>query len=116
MINKYIYKKNLEKLNLTKAELLDLKKELRDDTICYGPFVKGNKMCPTTTALNIKLKVGKFKDGGMVSKKLKEMGLDKTTLMLFYLTFDLPSMVSQKFFVRKLKEFRNVVEDLANEK
>ena len=116
MINKYIYKKNLEKLNLTKAELLELKKELREDNICYGPFVKGNKMCPTTTALNIKLKVGKFKDNNVVSKKLKEIGINKITLMLFYLTFDLPAMVSHKFFTRKLRDFRKVVDELIHEK
>jgi len=116
MINKYIYKRNLEKLNLTKAELLDLKKELREDNICVGPFVKGNKMCPNTTALSIKLKVGKFKENKTVSKKLKEMGINKTTLMLFYLTFDLPAMVSHKFFVRKLGDFREVVDELVNEK
>jgi len=116
MINKYIYKKNLKKLNLSKSELLDLKKALREDNICYGPFVKDNKMCPTTTALSIKLKFSKLKNNYIVSKKLKEMGINKTTLIPFYLTFDLPAMVSHKFFVRKLKDFRKVVDDLINEK
>ena len=77
MINKYIYKKILEKMNLSKAELLKLKKELREDNICYGPFVKDNKMCPTTTALSIKLKVDKFRNNYIVSKKLKEIGIKK---------------------------------------
>ena len=112
MINKYIYKKILEKMNLSKGELLKLKKELREDNICYGPFVKGNKMCPTTTALSIKLKVDKFRNNHIVSKKLKEMGIKKTTLMLYYLTFDFPAMVSHKFFKRKLIDFREVVDCL----
>ena len=116
MINKYIYKKILEKMNLSKAELLKLKKELREDNICYGPFVKDNKMCPTTTALSIKLKVDKFRNNYIVSKKLKEIGIKKITLMLYYLTFDFPAMVSHKFFKRKLKDFREVVEFLVNKK
>ena len=115
MINKYIYKKNLERLNLTKSELLKLKQELKEDRVCYGPFVKGNKMCPTTTALSIKLKVGKF-NNKVVSKKLREIGISRIMLILFYLTFDVPSMISHKFFSRKLGDFRKVVEDLISEK
>ena len=116
MINRYIYKNLLKKINLSKAELLKLKKELREDNICYGPFVKGNKMCPTTTALSVKLKVARFKNGEMVSRKLKEEDVSKTMLMLFYLTFDLPSMISHKFFTRKLRDFRKIVDDLIKEK
>jgi len=116
MINKYIYKKILEKMDLSKAELLKLKKELREENICYGPFIKRNKMCPTTTALSIKLRVSKFKDNSAVSKKLKEIGINKATLMLYYLTFDFPAMVSHKFFKRKLRDFREVMDLLVKEK
>ena len=116
MINRYIYKKLLKKINLSKVELLNLKKELREDSICYGPFVKGDKMCPTTTALSIKLKIGKFRNNHIVRKKLKERGINKLILVLFYLTFDIPAMISYKFFKSKLRDFRKVVDELVNEK
>ena len=111
MINKYIYKKILEKVNLSKDQLAKLKRKLTEDNICHGPFVQGNKMCPTTTALSIKLKK-KFKNNNKVSSKLREIGISKPLLMLFYITFDIPAMMSQGFFKRKLKDFKEFIDDL----
>jgi len=68
MLATYIYRKILERINLSKKELLLLKKKLRKENICRGPFIKGDKMCPTTTALSIKVKAGKFKDNAIVSR------------------------------------------------
>jgi len=69
-------------------------------------------MCPTTTALGIKLKK-KFKDNTQVSSKLREIGINKSLSMLFYITFDIPAMISHKFFKRKLKDFREITDELS---
>ena len=99
-------------MDLSKKELLNLKKELKEENICSGPFVKNNKMCPTTTALSIKLKAGKFKNGEFVSKKLKELDISKLRLSIFYLTFDLPAMISQKYFRKCLINFQKAIDVL----
>jgi|SRR3989344_1909396 len=111
MASKYLYKKILKKLNLNKKELLLLKKKLKDGNICAGPFVEGRKMCPNTTALSIKLKK-KFKDNNVVSKNLKKLGVSKIYLWLFYITFDIPSMLSKSFFGRKVDDLREAVGEL----
>jgi len=111
MLVKYIYKEILGKIDLSKKELLKLRPKLNEENICCGPFVKSGKMCPTTTALSIKLD-SKFRDNRIVSKKLKEIGVSRRTLMLFYLTFDLPAMVSNTFFMQRLKNLREVVDEL----
>jgi len=116
MIAAYIYRKVLEKLDLSKKDLQKLKNELKEEKICCGPFLKNDKMCPTTTALSIKLKAGKFKNSEIVSEKLRELGISKSRLYLFYLIFDLPAMISHKFFKRKLRDFRKVVDCLVKEK
>ena len=113
MIGIYIYRKILERINLSKKELLKLKNKLIEENICCGPFLKNNKMCPTTTALSIKLKK-KFNEKNVVRKNLKEIGVSKVMLLLFYLTFDLPSIISHKFFIQRLKEFRKLIDDLIN--
>jgi len=46
-------------------------------------------MCPTTTALG------------------------RLLLILFYLAFDIPSMMSRRIFVKKLAQLRGVVEEMA---
>lgn len=112
MIAAYIYRKILEKLDLSKKDLQKLKNYLNERNICYGPFVKGNKMCPTTIALSIKLRTRKFKNNKIVNEKLKELGIDKLKLYLFYLTFDLPAMFSQKYFTNCLRNFQKVADTL----
>ena len=111
MISKYIYKKILKKISLNKKELLLLKKKLKGDNICAGPFVHNNKMCPNTTALSIKLK-RKFKDNNVVSKNFKQLGVSKIYLWLFYITFDIPSLLSKSFFEKKLDDLREAVDEL----
>lgn len=115
MIGANIYKKILMKMNLSKNELLILKKKLTGRNICYGPFVKDGKMCPTTTALSIKLKKVRFEKNRDVSKNLRKIGINKLYLWLFYITFDLPAMVSRKFFKNRLRDFRKVVDDLISQ-
>ncbi|MBI3622995.1 hypothetical protein HY212_02860 [Candidatus Pacearchaeota archaeon] len=111
MMLKYIYKKILKKISLSKKDLLLLNKKLYKRNICYGPFVQNSKMCPNTTALNIKLK-RKFKDNNIVSSHFKKLGVSKIYLWLFYITFDIPAMLSNKYFERKLKELRETVDEL----
>lgn len=72
-------------------------------------------MCPATTALSIKLKVDNFKNNRTVSKGLKELGVSGGILKLYYLTFDLPAMISERFFVKSLRDFQKVVDTLIRE-
>lgn len=116
MIAAYIYRRILERIDLSKSDLQKLRKKLRKENICCGPFLKNGKMCPTTTALSIKLRARKFKSNKIVSKKLKELGIGGTLLKLFYLTFDLPAMFSQKFFDNSLRDFQKVVDSLIKER
>lgn len=116
MISDYIYRKILERIGLSRKELYTLRNRLREENICYGPFVKNGKMCPTTTALSIKLKVGTFKENAIVRRRLKEADIPKYLLILFYLSFDIPSMLSHSFFVHRLREFRSVVDDIIEKK
>ena len=99
-------------MSLSKSELLILKKKLTERNICYGPFVKDGKMCPTTTALSIKSKKVRFEKNRDVSKNLKKLGINKLYLWLFYITFDLPAMISRKFFKNRLRDLREVADNL----
>ena len=73
---KWIYKKILEKINLSKNELLLLRQKLKKEDISYGPFIQDKKMCQTTTALSIKM--GKrFKEDREVIKALNKIGINK---------------------------------------
>lgn len=58
-----IYRKMLCKLALNDKQLGQLLLQLKGNNICAGPFIKGKKMCPNTTALSIKLGRGNFLDG-----------------------------------------------------
>lgn len=112
MISKFIYKKILLQLKLTKPELRSLRAALLPDKIACGPFIKGEKMCPTTTALSIKLGHKKFSSNNEVAKLLRKAGVSKLILFAFYLSFDLPSMLSSKILERNLKQLEETVEQL----
>lgn len=49
------YKKILKKLDLSTDQLHELRNTLQPKKICSGPFIQGEKMCPNTTALALKL-------------------------------------------------------------
>ena len=82
------------------------------DKIACGPFIKREKMCPTTTALKIKLGHKKFLSNNEVAKLLKKAGVSKLILFAFYLSFDLPSMLFRKIFLKKLDQLKLVVDEL----
>jgi len=110
MIQKWVYKKILEKINLSKNELLFLKQKLKKENISHGPFIQNKKMCPTTTALSIKIGK-KFRKNGEVVKALNEIGINKPLLWLFYISYDLPSNISTKFFEKNLSDLKDVIND-----
>jgi hypothetical protein len=70
-------------------------------------------MCPNTTALSIKENGKRFADADEVRANLKAHGIGKPELWLFYLIFDLPSMVSNRYFEKSLKSLRESVRDLS---
>ena len=108
MIQKWVYRKNLEKINLSKNKLLLLRQKLKKENISHGPFIQNKKMCPTTTALSIKM--GKiFKENREVVKALNEIGINKPLLWLFYIFYDIPSNISTKFFEKNLSDLRAVI-------
>ena len=111
MILKWTYRKILEKINLSKNELLLLRQKLKKENISHGPFIQDKKMCPTTTALSIKM--GKrFRENREVVKSLNEIGINKPLLWLFYISYDIPSNISTKFFEKNLSDLRAVINDL----
>ena len=109
MILRWIYRKILEKINLSKNELLLLRQNLKKENISHGPFIQGIKMCPTTTALSIKMEK-RFKEDREVVKALNEIGINKPLLWLFYISYDLPSNISTKFFEKNLSDLRIVID------
>lgn len=108
----FLYKTILRRLKLSRPELLQLKELLTEEHICCGPFISGSKMCPTTTALNLRLGPAATKDSKTITNHLKRLGIGSWLLIPFYLTFDLPSMISRKIFLKKLEQLRDVVEEL----
>lgn len=111
-LSSFIYRKILNKINLSKEDLSSLKKNLTTKNICAGPFVKEGKMCPVTTAASIKLKVERFKDKEIVRKSLLKLGVSNSYLKFYYVVFDIPAMFSKNFFRNRLKEFRKMTDDL----
>ena len=108
MIRKWVYRRILGKINLSKNELLLLRQDLKKEKISHGPFIQDKKMCPTTIALSIKM--GKrFNEDREIVKALKEVGINKSLLWLFYISYDLPSKISTKFFEKNLSDLRAVI-------
>ena len=68
-------------------------------------------MCPTTTALSIKMRK-RFKENREVAKALNEIGINKSHLWFFYIYYDLPSNVSAKLFEKNLSSLRTVVDEV----
>ena len=113
---KALYKRILKKLNLSKDQLMVLKERLASRNICKGPFLRDGKMCPNTTALAIREGREKFQKADEVMELLKRYHIGRTELWIFYALFDIPAMVSERFFKKALKDMRNAVDDLIREK
>lgn len=108
---KALYKKILKKLGLTREELLLLKEKLSPENICKGPFIKDNKMCPNTTALAIKTN-RKFANSLEILEIFKKYKISRHELWLFYLQFDIPSKISERFFKHSLENMKEGINEL----
>lgn len=113
---KLLYKRIIRKLNLSVNQLKELKDKLALENICKGPFVQGEKNCPNTTALAIKEGRGRFQESSEVKKLLKQRGVNNIELWTFYLLFDMPALISERFFKKALSSMRTVVNELIQEK
>lgn len=113
MLYESIYKRILLKINLSKNDLLELKRMLNVKNTCSGPFIEKNKMCPVTNALALKNNIDIFKSKDKVHKQLKKYNINKLELYLFYLFFDLPTIFSRNLFKKGLNNLKEVVNGLA---
>ncbi len=108
------YKKILRKINLSSDQLEILKNRLQPMNICSGPFIKGEKMCPNTTALSLKVDE-KLSDKNRVRELLNQYGISNLELILFYIVFDIPAMISDSLFEKSLVVLRNSVDEIIKE-
>jgi len=111
---KSLYKKMIRKLNLTHDQLTALKDRLNTQNICSGHFVSGDKMCPNTTALAIKLGVKKLSNRE-VRGLLNEHGVSNSELWTFYFLFDLPAKFSKNFAEWAMSIFREAIAEIIKE-
>jgi hypothetical protein len=109
---KTVYKSILKKLSLSKNQLGELISALNPNSICKGPFIQGEKMCPSTTALRIKLGSEKLTNSTQVKKLLRNYGITTWDLILFYIFYDVPSLLSENLFKRCLQELKMAATEL----
>lgn len=108
MIAEALYKKILNRLKLTSEQRVELSNRLNPADVCAGPFIKGAKMCPNTTALNVKYKFDARADKNYIKNLFKQNRINQFDLWLFYLFFDLPAMFSKKFLEGKVNNFKEI--------
>lgn len=113
---KRLYKRIISKFDLSETQLKELRERLIPESICKGPFVQGEKNCPNTTALAIKEGIGKFKVSGTVKRLMEKYGVKSVELFAFYAIFDLPAILSEKYFEKSLAKMRNALDELIIEK
>ena len=113
---KRLYKRVIRKFDLSVDQLRELKRRLAPENICKGPFVQGEKNCPNTTALAIKEGVDRFKMADEVKKLLAKYGVTNVELRTFYVLFDIPAMISERFFEQKLQKMKRTIDELIYEK
>ena len=109
---KNIYKRILQKLNLSHEQLLELKGRLKSGSISIGPFMTGSKMCPNTNALAIKLNRDRFSSNGEVRKLLNGFGISNPELWMFYLLFDLPALFSKNMKDKNLRVLQSAIDEM----
>ena|SRR3989338_6397583 len=109
---KFAYKNIIRRLNLKREQLLMLKSKLEPGSICFGNFVQGPKICPTTTALAIKLGREAFISDAEVKKLFRKQGISLRHFYFLYIFFDLPSIFSKRFFFWSLWHMREAIDDL----
>jgi tRNA threonylcarbamoyladenosine biosynthesis protein TsaE len=102
----FAYKNVIKKLNLTPSQIGQLQERLKPENICFGNFVQGAKICPTTTALGIVLGRSGFDTDREVKDLFKEKGVAMWRFYFFYIFFDLPSYFSKRYFRWALRRLR----------
>ena len=107
---KFFYKRIIKKLNLSRDQLEELKSKLSPDNICAGPFIFEGKMCPTTTALALKIHCSEFTDASKVRAQFRSFGINRADLLFLYIVFDFPSMFSERFFRYSLEQMKYAVD------
>lgn len=114
---KWIYKRIIRKIDLSEDQLRELKERLLLESICKGSWVEGEKNCPNTTALAIKEGIGKFKvNNGVKRLLLKKYGVSNVDLWVFYAIFDIPAMMSRRFFEKSLVSMKAAIDELIFQK
>ena len=112
---KQLYKRIVRKFGLTQNQLRELKSRLVEENICKGPFVQGEKTCPNTTALAVKENITKFDASAQVKPLLIKHGIRKIELWVFYILFDLPALLSEKYFRNSLVAMKGAIDELLQE-
>jgi hypothetical protein len=110
----FAYKNIINKLNLTGDQIRQLQARLEPENICFGNFVQGAKICPTTTALGIALGRSGFESDKEVRKLFRERGVSMWRFYFFYIFFDLPSHFSKRYFRWALGRLRLAALDLVD--
>jgi|SRR3989338_2271638 len=95
---KFAYKNIIKRLKLNREQLFLLKSKLEPDSICFGNFVRGSKICPTTTALAIKLGRGAFTTDTEVKRLFREQGISLWHFYFLYIYFLTCPVSSRKSF------------------
>ncbi|MDO8510066.1 MAG: hypothetical protein Q7S15_00385 [bacterium] len=113
---KLLYKRIIRKFDLSETQLKELRVRLVPENICKGPFIQGEKSCPNTTALAIKEKVSRFKTAGEVKKLMEKYSVKNAQLWAFYVIFDFPAILSERYFKKSLVKMRNALGELIIEK
>jgi hypothetical protein len=109
---RWLYRRIIGKLRLSSDQLKELRDKLQPSNICAYQFVEGGKMCPNTIALSIKEHRQTFKGKSEIKALLKQHGVTQLELWIFLLIYDLPAVLSQKFFEKSLMTMRSTIETM----
>jgi hypothetical protein len=110
MLN-WLYRRILKKLALKKDELINLQNRITPEQICAIKFVDGNKACPNTTALKVKLQQP-LNDKALIKQKFQDHKIGNLELWAFMFLYDIPAMFSNKQKVKKLAVLRKAIDIL----
>jgi hypothetical protein len=99
-------------MGLSKDELTELKSRLEPSNICTLQFFEDGKMCPNTTALAIKEGKEKFSGKQEVKDLLRRHGITKVELWIFLFLYDLPALISQRYFKESVRDFKSVIDKM----
>jgi hypothetical protein len=107
-----LYRTILRKLELSQEQLGDVKKLFAQDKICHGPFVKGDKRCPNTSALAQKENIDNDMSSGDIRRIFKKYDIVRKDLWMFYFLYDIPAMLSNKWASILNKKLEKVIKSM----